>query len=166
MFNVSNEKGHLFSFPLGNWPPQHNTVDSLDSVRISENRFLPKVKLAWWFIQGRCLWREPLRLQLLMWEERCLLNKLWNGVTFKEGPGNLQLGAFTFPFLHLKKQPVLSKLSFSVTIKPRSSLTHTANPYDWANLGLLEVDAQGLCRKILFLFYSLSSSKSSHHVIV
>ena len=78
----------------------------------------------------------------------------------------MQLGTFAFPSLHLKKQPILSKLSFSVTIKPRSSLTDPANPYDWAKLGLLEVDVQGLCSKILFLCYILSSSKFSHHVMV
>lgn len=86
---------------------------------------------------------RALRLHLLTWEECRVFTEpssYETGSLSRRGPGNLQLGVSALPLLHLKKQPILSKQSFSATIKLRSSLTELANPYGWANPSLLEVD--------------------------
>ena len=76
----------------------------------------------------------------------------------------MQLGVSAPPFLHLKKQPILSKQSFSATIKLRSSLTEPANPYGWANPSLLEIDVPQVY-VVKSYFYVMPSAPVTFHTM-
>lgn len=75
----------------------------------------------------------------------------------------MRLSAFTLSFSHLKKQSLSILSEFLRINQVQMSLIKLANPCGLANLSISEADAPGLCGKILFLCFLLSSNKQLPH---